>query len=46
MNKTISRLKFKNNGNSKEYKVKIICNSIIIAINLEDYLPDLYNLIL
>lgn len=46
MNKTILRLEFKNNGNGKEYKVKAICNSMINAINLEDYLSGLYNLIL
>lgn len=44
----MSKLKFENNGKSKEYEVKIICNSAVYANGnkLTDYLSDLYYLVL
>lgn len=45
VDKTTSRLKFENDGNGKEYKVKAICSSIVYAKESKSYLPDLYYLV-
>ena len=39
-------LKFKNDGNNKEYKVKAICNSTVYTNKSESFLPGLYFLVL
>ncbi len=44
----MSRLKFENDGNSEEYKIEVICNSVVYtnANKLEGDLPGLYYLVL
>lgn len=38
-------LEFPNDCNSKKYKIKAICNSIIYTIKLKVYLPGLWYLV-
>ncbi len=40
-----SRLKFKSDGNGKEYEVEAICNSTVYARKSEGQLPGLYYLV-
>ncbi len=48
MHKITSRPEFKNDGNTKEYKVEEICDSKIYAKESDSgyYLPSLYYLVL
>ncbi len=48
VDETTSRLEFKNNGDSKEYEIKAICNSAIYAkeSDSEYHLLGLYYLVL
>ncbi len=47
MDKTTSKLEFKNDGNGKKYEVEVICNSVVYVKELDSshYLPGLYYLI-
>ncbi len=45
VDETTSRLEFESNGNSKEYKVEAICDSIVYARESEGHLPGLYYLV-
>ncbi len=46
VDKTMSRLEFKSNSDSEEYKVKVICNNAVYLRELKDHLSSLYYLIL
>lgn len=45
MDKTIFRLKFKNDNNGKKYNLEAISNSAAYAKELKGYLPDFYYLL-
>lgn len=46
VDKIMSKLEFKNKGDSKEYKIKAICNNVVHISKLEDHLSSLYYLVL
>lgn len=46
IDKIRSWIEFENDGDSKEYKIKVICNSKIYASKSEGYLLGLYYLFL
>ena len=33
VDKTIFRIKFKNDNNSQKYKIKVICNNVIMLVS-------------